>query len=138
MAVPDFFKQFLTFFIQEISNFPILSMRSYGGFQCGQNTIYYTILYTVIIKFGQLGHFGRNFPKNGRIRTVEFRLQKLAEIPPKKKVEFLLFWAKFRHFGGISAIFMAEYSTVRIRPKWPNFLTTVYYIHNLQKAKKID
>jgi hypothetical protein len=41
---------------------------------------------------------GRNSAKKGRISTV--------------------FLAKFSHFGGISIIFMGEYSTVRIRPKW--------------------
>jgi hypothetical protein len=49
----------------------------------------------------------------------------LAEIPPKK-AKLLLFWAKFSLFGGISTIFLGEYSTVWIRPKWSKFLITDY------------
>jgi hypothetical protein len=60
-------------------------------------------------------------PKKGRISSV------LAEIPPKKG-RILLFWAKFSHFVGILTIFMGEYSTLRIRPKWPKFLITVYTV----------
>jgi hypothetical protein len=50
---------------------------------------------------------------------------KIGQNSAKKTVEFLLFWAKFNHYGGILTIFMGEYSTVRIRPKWPKFLNTV-------------
>jgi hypothetical protein len=43
-----------------------------------------------------------------------------------KKVDFLLFC----HFEGISTILMGENSTVRIQPKWPKFLITVFSLLN--------
>jgi hypothetical protein len=37
MAIPDFFKEFLTFSFKKIYQFKILSMRSYGELQYAQN-----------------------------------------------------------------------------------------------------
>jgi hypothetical protein len=37
MAIPDFFKEFLRIFIQEISKIQKLSMRSYGELEYAQN-----------------------------------------------------------------------------------------------------
>jgi hypothetical protein len=37
MAIPDFFKEFLRIFIQEISKVPNFEYGSFGGLQCAQN-----------------------------------------------------------------------------------------------------